>query len=144
LSIRIFYDGTDFRLKGWRKTVNLLKEVIGNENRVSGDLNFIITNDKELRRINFQFLKHDYNTDVITFEYNNGNVINGEVYISIETVKMNSFNYRVSLRAEVLRVIIHGVLHLVGYEDTTGKEREEMKRMEDIWLKRSKELLNGL
>jgi probable rRNA maturation factor len=144
LSIRIFYDGTDFRLKGWRKTVNLLKEVIGNENRVSGDLNFIITNDKELRRINFQFLKHDYNTDVITFEYNNGNVINGEVYISIETVKMNSLNYRVSLRAEVLRVIIHGVLHLVGYEDTTGKEREEMKRMEDIWLKRSKELLNGL
>jgi len=134
LSIKIYYDETDFRLKGWRKTVKIIREVIRMESKISGDLNFIITNDDTLYKINLQFLKHDYNTDVITFNYNKGNVVNGEIYISIDTVYLNSQNYNVSLNSEVLRVFIHGVLHLVGYDDKTDAQKAIMRNLEDKWM----------
>lgn len=134
MSIKIFYDGTSFRVKGWRKIIRVLNEVIAKEEKISGDLSYIITNDEELRRINVQFLEHDYNTDVISFNYNEGKNINGEIYISIETVKRNALNYNVSLNNEIRRVIIHGLLHLVGYDDKKDGEKEVMRREEDFWL----------
>jgi rRNA maturation RNase YbeY len=136
LSIKIFYENTSFKIKGWRKLRGFIDEVIGKENRVSGDLNFIITDDDVVRKINMQFLEHDYNTDVITFNYNEGKVVNGEIYISLDTVRYNAHNYNVSLNNELKRVIIHGVLHLVGYDDKTDDKSVEMKRMEEKWLKK--------
>ena len=135
MRIRIFYDETNFRINGWRKVVKLIKEVIAKEGKISGDLSFIITNDEYLREINVRFLEHDYNTDVITFNYNSGNVINGEVYISLERVKENALNYKVSLKEEIQRIILHGVLHLVGYDDKTKEEKAIMNEMENRWLK---------
>ncbi len=134
MNIRLFYDETDFRLKGWRKAVKVFREIIINEDKVPGDINFIVTNDKRLLEINIQFLEHHYNTDVITFNYNNENVINGEVYISIDTVRENAHNYKISLNNEVLRVFMHGVLHLVGYDDKTELQRKKMREMENYWL----------
>jgi probable rRNA maturation factor len=113
----------------------ILGEVIRKEGKVSGDLTFVLTTDDTLRKINVQFLKHDYNTDVITFDYCHEKVVNGEIYISIETVKENSLNYNVSLKEEVERVIIHGVLHLVGYDDKSTDSKSKMTEMEDFWLK---------
>ena len=136
MSIKIFYDETDFRLIGCRRILKLVKEVIAKEHQISGDLNFIITNDKNLRKINVKFLEHDYNTDVITFNYNVGNVVNGEIYISIETVNKNAINYNVSLNDEVSRVVIHGVLHLLGYDDYTEKQKKKVRKMEEKWLKK--------
>jgi probable rRNA maturation factor len=139
LKIRIFYDETDFRLVGWRKVVKTVEKVIRDANKVSGDLNFVITNDIELRKINARFLEHDYNTDVITFNNSNEDVISGEIYISIDTVKRNARIFKVDLTEEVKRVMFHGVLHLLGYDDMTENQRDEMKKLEDYCLEKTEE-----
>jgi probable rRNA maturation factor len=138
LSIRIFYDDVCFRLKGWRKAGKIIEKIIEKERKTPGDLNFIITRDESLRKINVQFLEHDYDTDVITFDYCSGVIVNGEIYISIETVKKNAFIYKTGINTELLRVMIHGVLHLAGYDDKTKKQKAEIRGVEDYWLKAMK------
>jgi probable rRNA maturation factor len=133
--INIFYDNVKYRLRGSRRALRNIEKVIRNEKKISGDLNFILCGDNEILELNRKYLKHNFFTDVIAFGYENGNVIRGEIYISIDTVKKNSINYKVSLKDEVLRVMIHGVLHLCGYEDKTDSERFLMKKLEDKWLK---------
>jgi probable rRNA maturation factor len=132
--IKLFYDNTEYILRGSKKALNLIREVIGKENRISGDLNFIITGDENIKEINREFLNHDYYTDVIAFGYNEGKTVSGEIYISIDTVKKNSNNYKVSLRSELIRVMVHGTLHLCGYEDRNIEERKIMKNWEDHWI----------
>lgn len=134
MNIRIFYDEVNFRLRGWRKAVKIFVRVIGKENKIPGDLNFIITDDKSIKKINNEFLKHNYFTDVIAFNNSFENVISGEIYISIDTVKRNAKNYNISLREEVIRVMIHGLLHLCGYTDNSIERKKYMRGLEDLWL----------
>ena len=134
MNVKLFYDGVEFRLKGWRRIKKLIEKVIAEEGKIPGDLNFILTNDMVQQEMNRQFLKHNYFTDVISFSWGKKNVVDGEVYISVDTVKRNALNYKVSYDLEILRVIIHGVLHLCGYEDRSTKERKEMRRLENLYM----------
>jgi probable rRNA maturation factor len=134
LKIQIFYDEVDFRIKNWRKIKKLVEKVISDEERIPGDLNFIVTDDESLKSINIQFLKHNYFTDVICFSDSIEGVISGEIYISIDMVRKNSVNYKVSLNDEVIRVFVHGVLHLIGFDDKTEREKSRMRKKEDYWL----------
>lgn len=136
MSIRIFYDYPGFRYKGWRKLERILKSIITSDDKIPGTLNIIISNDDTIREINRSFLEHDYYTDVITFNYNSENITSGEIYISLDTVRENSVNYNVSLINELTRVIIHGVLHLSGYDDKTDDDKVKMRSAEDIWIGR--------
>jgi probable rRNA maturation factor len=134
LSIKIFYDEIDFRLKGWRKVKKVIEKVISDEKRISGDLIFILTNDTFIKNLNAKFLKHNYYTDVISFDNGDGKKIEGEIYVGIDTVKLNAINYKVSYNQELLRVIVHGILHLCGYEDKSKKGKMKMRRKEDFWI----------
>jgi probable rRNA maturation factor len=111
-------------------------KVIAEEGRISGDLNFILTNDETLKKMNLKYLKHNYFTDVISFGWGEGDIVAGEVYISVDTVKRNAQNYKVSYNNEIVRVIVHGVLHLCGYNDATSDEKREMRKNEEIWLEK--------
>ncbi len=105
-----------------------------------GNLSVIITDDVTVRNINIEFLEHDYYTDVITFNYNSEELISGEIYISIDTVRENASNYRISLNDEMSRVIIHGVLHLTGFDDKTETDKARMRKAEDYWLGELREI----
>ncbi len=96
-----------------------------------GHITFVFCSDSYLRDVNVQYLKHDYFTDVITFDYSTDSSISGDVLISIDTVKTNSQLYGVNFESELLRVMIHGVFHLLGYNDYTTDEFDLMKELED-------------
>jgi rRNA maturation RNase YbeY len=138
LNIGFYYDNVKYRIRGVKEITRLLEKVIRKEKRLSGDLNFIITTDKSVNKINREFLNHDYFTDVISFNYESGTILNGEIYISLETVRKNAYNYKVSLRNELIRVIIHGTLHICGYEDKTKREKLRMKKREEFWMNKLK------
>lgn len=128
MRIKIFYDNVKFRIRRSGEIRKFLTKVIVEEGKTPGDLCFVFTNDKTILELNRRFLKHDYFTDVISFSGSDNNVISGEIYISIDTVKRNSEIYKVGISEEVLRVMIHGVLHLCGYRD----DNEEIKK-DMIW-----------
>ena len=104
-----------------------------------GTLSFIFTSNEHLRLMNQEFLNHNYFTDVITFDYSEGNRISGDVFISIEQVRINAEAYDVSVEDEQRRVMIHGVIHLMGYGDASNEEKEIMREKENealhLWLK---------
>lgn len=98
-------------------------------------LNFIFCSDKYLLSLNQKHLRHDYYTDIITFELNEkGQPILADVYVSIERTRQNAQHFKVSINNEILRLLIHGTLHLCGYKDKKAGEGEEMKKKEDYYL----------
>ena len=135
LKIKFFYDRINYRIKRSKEVRNLIEKVIRKTNKIPGDLNFIITNDKIVRKLNIEYLDHDYFTDVIAFDYSENVILNGEVYISKDTVKKNAVKYKVSLNSEIIRVIIHGTLHLCGIDDKSSEEKNIMRELEDKWIK---------
>lgn len=136
MSIYFFYEEIDKFKFDSNKTGNWVLNCIKYYKKTEGDLNFIFTSDTYLLNINKQFLQHNYYTDIITFDYCVENTISGDIYISIDRVKENAIKYHQTFEQELHRVIIHGVLHLIGLNDHTEVEKKEMRNAENECLKR--------
>ena len=102
--------------------------------RVVGVINYVFCNDEEILEVNRRYLQHDYYTDIITFDYGRGNVLSGDLYISLDTVRSNAELLGKPYDEELHRVLVHGVLHLVGINDKGPGERELMEAAEDAAL----------
>ena len=125
---------TDFELDTEEKTSQWIQSVIEQEEKKLGEINYIFCNDEYLHKINVEFLNHDNYTDIISFDYTMGKTINGDIYISIDRVKENAKSYGVSFDNELHRVIIHGVLHYLGWKDKTETEKKRMRNKENDCL----------
>lgn len=132
--IRYYYQDTDFVFKPKLITKQWLKTVAGSEMKKLGDISIIFSSDNYILDINIKYLQHDYFTDIITFDYCVGNVISGDLFISVDSVRENSMYFKTKFEDELDRVIVHGLLHLIGYDDHTDEQQELMRRKENYYL----------
>ena len=112
-----------------------IKKTIRSESKMTGEISFIFCSDEYLLNINRQYLGHDFYTDIITFDYVANGIISGDIFISIDRVKENAGAFQVSFCNELNRIIIHGVLHLIGYKDKEADDKKLMTSKEDFYLK---------
>ena len=108
--------------------------VAESEIRRIGDITIIFCSDNYILDINRKYLGHDYFTDIITFDYCSGNVLSGDLFISVDSVKENSVEYGTEFEYELNRVIVHGILHLIGYDDHTDEDVKVMREKENYYL----------
>ena len=126
----IFNYETDFQLENELVYEQWIDAVIESEGKEPGEINYIFCDDEYLHNINMQYLNHDTLTDIISFDYCIGDLISGDIFVSIERVQDNAKEYEVSFNEELLRVLAHGVLHYCGYKDKTEKEALLMRTKE--------------
>lgn len=135
MAISFSNDGITFNLKRKSELKTWIKLIIEKEKFLLGNLNYVFTSDESLLKINIDYLKHNTYTDIITFNYNEGKKVNGDIFISIDRVKDNAEKFNVSFEEELHRVIIHGVLHLCGYKDKSKVDAALMRKKENQSLK---------
>lgn len=133
-NIHFHQEETDFILPKEVHTKNWIAKTISQEGKSCGELNFIFCSDEYLLSINKEHLDHDTFTDIITFNYVEANLISGDIFISIDRVKENANKFSVPFLHELHRVIIHGVLHLIGYDDKNAVDAQEIRLKEDFYL----------
>ncbi|MRR21940.1 rRNA maturation RNase YbeY [bacterium] len=134
MKVKFHYDIGKFRLRDSRLIKKIISRIISDSGMRGGMADVIITSDDKVYEINNEFLGHDYYTDIITFNYNNGKTVNGEIYISAERVRENAGKFGVTIDSEMKRVIFHGFLHLCGYDDSTAEEKKRISEMEEMYL----------
>lgn len=122
---------TEFTLENETLFSDWISRVILSENKKEGDINYVFCDDEYILEINKQYLDHDYYTDIISFDYSVGNELHGDVFVSIERVKENAADFDVAFDEELKRVIIHGILHYVGYKDKSEDEELLMRQKEN-------------
>ena len=134
--VRYYNDSTTYRLREKRKVAAWLKMVAEQEGYTLGDITYIFCSSEVHRKMNIDFIGHDYFTDIITFDYSEleEGVVSGDIFIDVETVADNARIYGVTAREEMLRVVVHGVLHLCGQKDKEPEDEKEMHRKEDKYL----------
>jgi len=135
MAISFVENNIKFKLKNKRKIKHWITSVILIRKKKTGSINFIFCDDEYILLTNRKYLNHDYYTDIITFDYTEQEILNGDIFISIDTVKSNSKKYNTSFDNELNRVLIHGILHLCGLKDKSNREKDDMRRAEDKALK---------
>ncbi len=134
-SIHFFAHEVPFKLKTPRKVTSWIKKVVMNEGTSIQEINYVFCSDRYLLSLNQDYLNHKTLTDIITFDHSESvSALEGEIYISIERVKENAEKYNVSFEDELSRVMIHGVLHLLGYRDKKTSEKALMRKKEEACL----------
>ena len=135
MALHFFSEAVDFKVPNPRKTISWIKKTITTEGFRIGNINYIFCTDDYLFSMNKKFLNHTTLTDIITFDTSEEDgLVEGEVYISVERVTENAKKLNIPFAIELRRVMIHGVLHLVGYSDKTKRQKEAMRRKEDACL----------
>lgn len=138
--VRYFFEDIKFEYKGRQFNNRWLKMVAESEICRLGDINIIFCSDPYILNINLQYLSHDYFTDIITFDYSQKPVISGDLFISVDSVRENAAFYGTEFQEELHRVIVHGILHLIGYDDHTEPDITQMRSKENYYLQMRKEL----
>lgn len=132
--ISYYFQDTDFKFCDRRRTNEWLKLAAESEIRRIGNISIIFCSDNYVLDINQKYLQHDYFTDIITFDYCEGDRLSGDLFISVDSVRENSVEFGTEFKDELNRVIIHGLLHLVGYDDHTEKDIKLMRSKENYYL----------
>lgn len=139
MAIQFVTQNIKFKLKNKSTIKTWIDKVILQNKKATGNIVFIFTNDEDLLELNIKFLNHNTFTDIITFDYNEGTKVNGEIYVSVDRVEENAKKLSLEFESELHRVIIHGILHLCGYKDKTKIDSGNMRTQEDkalVLLKR--------
>ena len=126
-----FNSETSFTLKNQNKLVKWIGDVVSSEGFQVGEINYIFCDDSYLNKINQEFLNHDTFTDIISFDYTLGKEVGGDIFISIERVLENAEKFNEVFENELHRVMIHGILHFIGYKDKKKKDKTLMRTKED-------------
>ena len=132
--VRYFQEDIRFDLKQKMQNNRWLKMVAGSEMRRLGAVNIIFCSDRYILDVNMKYLQHDYFTDIITFDYCEGDRISGDLFISIDSVRENALFYGTEFENELNRVMVHGLLHLIGYDDHTEEDIAVMRQKENYYL----------
>lgn len=140
MAVSYYSDGVKTPPIRKRNTTNWIKSVAASHGKKVGDIGYIFCSDDKILEVNNQYLQHDYYTDIITFDYSEGDTVSGDLYISLDTVRSNSEQLGTDYNEELHRVIIHGVLHLCGIDDKTPEAQEAMTECENKALKMRVEL----
>jgi rRNA maturation RNase YbeY len=125
---------TDFKLEAEEGVANWIKNTILEEGFKLEEINYVFCDDEYLHKLNVEFLNHDTLTDIISFDYSMGKLLQGDIFVSVERVTDNAKDFKVSFEEELYRVIIHGILHYCGYKDKTEKEAKVMRNKENHYL----------
>ena len=132
--VSYFTEDTNFAFTEKRITAKWLKFVAASEAKKLGDIGIIFCSDNYILDVNIKYLQHDYYTDIITFDYCEGNRLSGDLFISIDSVRENASFYGTEFADELNRVIVHGLLHLIGYDDHTEADIAQMRAKENYYL----------
>ena len=120
-----------FNLKNKKRIKNWIKRVIEEHKKSNVNISYIFTSENYILEINKKYLNHNYYTDIITFDYSSNELIEGDIFISIDTVYSNSKKFKTNFNEEMLRVIIHGIFHLIGFKDKSKQQKLEMRELEN-------------
>lgn len=139
--VSYFFEDTNFKFNRRRLTSQWLKFTAESEIKRIGQVNIIFCSDNYILDINQKYLQHDYFTDIITFDYCEGKTLSGDLFISVDTVRENAIFYGTEFDDELNRVIVHGLLHLIGYDDHSEEDLKTMRSKEDYYLAQREKLI---